>query len=110
MTGPTGPTGDFGNTGDTGPQASVVDGTADIALTDLSMTGIRAGSTGTSVSTVSSYAWLNGYQILTTDGTPAVVGVHITPTGGEWSAYAAALALNSTTTTATVRVYYTYTA
>lgn len=109
-TGPTGPTGPAG-TGPTGPNASIVSALVSVSLAGLMTTAAVQDSVDTGISS-SQALWLTGYDLASSTGLVALQGVYFSGPGAyaTWRAVVSVLALESAATSATVRVFYTYTA
>jgi hypothetical protein len=93
----------------TGPNTALLDGTADVSLTDLVTNGIKTEIVDTGVSATRTM-WLNGFGLTgTSGGIPAVLGVYVYPGPTNWVASVNAASITGSTDT-TVRIYYAYTA
>lgn len=109
-TGMTGETGPSGPTGATGPVTTILYGTADLSFTAFQLSVPETQTVSTTIPT-SKILWFGGVEVVTTSGSPAILATYVYRTGGLWYASATVVdTVNTSNQSATVRVYYTYTA
>jgi len=85
-------------------------GTADISMTGLTTTNPVVDTVSTTIPTTK-VLWFGGYSIVTTTGSPAVRGAFLYDNAGTWYGSLNVVdTVNTSAQSATVRIYYTYTA
>jgi hypothetical protein len=94
--------------GNPGPETTLATTTTAVIVTGISTTVAVTGESDTGIGSDKAM-WLTGYNISSSSGLIAIQGVYMEVSGATWVAKVVVLGLDASASSATLRVFYTYT-